>query len=77
MKSDCGSPSFAVCLRSEHNCGDCRYWYYEHRMWWYVTKCQQRVEREERDFRRMLLKVREYLDEDKEERFLLAGTDSD
>jgi hypothetical protein len=42
-----------------------------------VTKSQETVEREERDFWRILLKVREYLDEDKEERFFLAGTDSD
>ena len=72
----CGCPAFAVRLNVEHNCMARVVWYYEHNMRWFVEVCRRRVEREEREFWRMLNKLNKELEESKEQRQLLVDTES-
>ena len=51
-------------------------WYYDHKMTWFVEACRRRVEREEREFWRMLNKLNKELEESKEQRQLLVDTES-
>jgi hypothetical protein len=51
-------------------------WYYDHKMTWLVEACRRRVEREEREFWRMLNKLNKELEESKEQRQLLVDTES-
>ena len=71
-----GSPWFAVCVEAEHDCFERQRWYYEHKMWWYVRACRVRVEREEREFWQKLREATKTLEMEKEQRLLLAETDS-
>jgi uncharacterized cysteine cluster protein YcgN (CxxCxxCC family) len=72
----CGCPAFAVRLNVEHNCMARVVWYYDHKMTWFVEACRRRVEREEREFWRMLNKLNKELEESKEQRQLLVDTES-
>ena len=45
-------------------------------MWWYVRTCRVRVEREEREFWQKLREATKTLEMEKEQRLLLAETDS-
>ena len=63
-------------LNVEHNCMARVVWYYDHKMTWLVEACRRRVEREEREFWRMLNKLNKELEESKEQRQLLVDTES-
>ena len=74
----CGWSEFAVCLNFEHDCmALSRQWYCDHnKMWWFVQDCKRRVEREEREFWRMLRKLNKDMEMEKEDRLLLVDTES-
>ena len=71
----CGS-TVAVCVEAEHDFFERQQWYYEYKMWWYVRACRVRAEREEREFWKKLREATKTLEMEKEERLLLAETDS-